>query len=73
MSAALVVNRVSNFWSGHKKGRGFWEVGHTSIPNFSWSIPLGILKWFINKCWTEFKFYHVITAVALSCKLLSIN
>ena len=55
------------------RGRGFWEVGHTSLPNFSWSTPLGILKWFINKCWTEFKFCPVITAVALSCKLLSIN
>ena len=55
------------------RGTGFWEVGHTPLPNFSCSTPLGILKWFINKCWTEFKFYPVITAVALSCKLLSIN
>ena len=63
LAGMVVINR----------GRGFWEVGHAPLPNFSWSTPLGILKWFINKCWTEFKFCPVITAVALSCKLLSIN
>ena len=55
------------------RGRGFWELGHAPLPKFSWSTPLGILKWFIHKYWTEFKFYPLITAVALSCKLLSIN
>ena len=69
MSAATVVNRVLNFWSGHKLnrvgkitnfdnkyGKGFRKQAAHPHQIFLGVPSLGTMKWFINKCWTEVNF-----------------
>ena len=52
----LGINFFRQFLKGAGRGGGGclgvaldgMEVGHTPLPNVSWSTPLGTLKWFIN-------------------------
>ena len=64
-SAPTVINRVLNFWSGHKFNRvgkttdfgdkyGKVLGGRLHSPTKFFGSPPSTMKWFINKCWTEF-------------------
>ena len=76
MSAATVINRVLNFWSGHKLNRvgkityfgnkyskGFGK--QAALPHQIFlGVPPDTMKWFINKCWTEFNLHLALALLS---------
>ena len=77
MSAATVINRVLNFWSGQKLNR----VGKITYFGKKYSkvfgkqaalshqiflgVPPGTMKWFMNKCWAEFNLHFALALLSL--------